>query len=258
MAAARFFRTGLLALVGVLATNGSISSAVAREASAPPHLRAAVALLSAIDPSDTNYQHKESIVHFPGDAGSDHAECRTDCSGLLDAVLERAYHLSPAQLSDWLDAKRPLATHYHAAIAAEHGFERIATLQDVRPGDILAVKFPPGTKGGDTGHVMIVAGTPHERTATVPLEGKTVQWEIPVIDESKHCHGTTDTRHRPDHTSADGLGRGVLRVYTDRQGHVAGYSWSIEKVSKFEVQSDRNMVIGRVDPAFIRSLKQAQ
>jgi hypothetical protein len=183
-----------------------------------------------------------------------------------------------------------LATHYHDAIAANHGFERIATLQDVRPGDILAVKFPPetkslsenrrglspfaqsseqkgtvplsaggsriGSKGGDTGHVMIVSGMPRERTATAPIESKTVQWEVPVIDESKHCHGTTDTRHRPDHISADGLGRGVIRVYTDKQGHVAGYSWSIEKISKFEVQSDRNMVIGRVQPDFIRSLKQ--
>ena len=258
MTAARRFPSILFGLFGVLVTVGSISSAAARESSAPPHLQAAVALLSALGPSDTNYQHKDIVVHFPGDGGSDKAECRTDCSGLLDAVLERAYHLSPAQVSGWLDAKRPLATQYHAAIAAEHGFERIATLQDVRPGDILAVKFPPGAKGSDTGHVMIVAGMPHERTATAPIESKTLQWEVPVIDESKHCHGTTDTRHRPDHTSADGLGRGILRVYTDRNGHVAGYAWSIEKISKFEVQSDRNMVIGRVQPDFIRSLKQAQ
>jgi hypothetical protein len=258
MTAARRVRSVLFGLVGVLVAIGSVTSAVARESSAPPHLQAAIALLSALGPSDTNYSHKDIVVHFPGDGGSNKAECRTDCSGLLDAVLERAYHLSPAQVSDWLDAKRPLATQYHAAIAAEHGFERIATLQDVRPGDILAVKYPPGAKGNDTGHVMIVAGTPHERTATAPIEGKTLQWEVPVIDESKSAHGTTDTRHHPDHTSSDGLGRGVLRIYTDRQGHVAGYAWSVQKISKFEVQSDRNMVIGRLQPDFIRSLKQGQ
>src|SRR5262249_15764607 len=156
--------------------------------------------------SDTNYQHKDSVVHFPGDNGSDHAECRTDCSGLLDAVLKRAYHLNSAQLGEWLAAKRPLATHYHAAIAAEHGFERIKTLGDVRPGEGRGVKYPPGAKGGNTGHVMIVAGTPHERKPTAPIVDRTQQWEVPVIDESESGHGTTDTRHRPDHSSADGLG----------------------------------------------------
>lgn len=256
MSAPRCIRSTFAGLVAILAATATFSSAVAREPAAPPHLQAADDLVSSVRPSDTDYQHKDSVVHFPGDGGSEHAECRTDCSGLVDAVLKRAYHLSSAQLGDWLDAKRPLASHYHAAIAAEHGFERIKSLQDVRPGDILAVKYPPGNKGNNTGHVMIVAGTPNERKATAPIIEKTLQWEVPVIDESESGHGTTDTRHRPDHTSVDGLGRGVLRIYTDRQGHVAGYAWSVQKVSKFEDQSVSNMVIGRVDPAFVRSLKQ--
>lgn len=248
----------LRAFVALLAVAAAsfCSSAIAREPAAPPHLQAADDLVSSIRPTDTNYQHKDSVVHFPGDPGSDHAECRTDCSGLVDAVLKRAYHLSSAQLADWLDSKRPLATHYHAAILAEHGFTQIKSLQDVRPGDILAVKYPPGTKGDNTGHVMIVSGTPKERKASVPVVENTVQWEVPVIDESESGHGTTDTRHRPDHTSADGVGRGVLRIYTDRKGHVAGYAWSVQKVSKFEEQSVRNMVIGRIDPSFIRSLNK--
>jgi hypothetical protein len=241
--------------VGIMVVIGPVREAAAREMGRPPHLQAAIDLLSAIQPADTNYQHKESVVHFPDDPGSDHAECRTDCSGFLDAVIKRAYGITSAQLSQWLDAKRPFAKHYHAAIAAERGFAAIPTLEDVRPGDILAVDYPAGSKGNNTGHVMLVASAPRQRTASMPIVEGTVQWEVPVIDESESGHGSTDSRHRPDHTSSDGLGRGVLRIYTDRQGRVAGYSWSTQKVSKFVSQTSHNMVIGRIQSNFVRSLK---
>jgi hypothetical protein len=241
------------AVVAVVVTFAAIHATSAREA-APPHLLAAMDLLAAIEPSDTNYQHHNGVVHFPGD-GPGRAECRTDCSGFVDAVLKRAYGLKAAQLSDWLDANRPLAKHYHAAIKAEHGFQRIPIISEIRPGDILAITYPAGSKENNTGHVMLVAGMPKQRAATEPVVGDTLQWEVTVIDESETGHGKTDTRHRPDKTSADGLGRGVLRIYSDREGHVAGYAWSILQVSKFQSQSRHNMVIGRVDPDFIRSLK---
>ncbi len=254
MTAARRVRIVAVGTIVALISVRTSVLAIAREPAGPPHLLAAVDLVQAIKPNDTNYQHHDSVVHFPGDGGSDHAECRTDCSGLVDAVLKRAYHLSSAQLSNWLDAKRPLAKQYHAAISAQRGFKRIDSLADVRPGDILAVEYPAGSKGNNTGHVMIVAGMPRERNPSEPVVANTLQWEVPVIDESESGHGTTDTRHRSDHTSADGLGRGVLRIYTDRQGRVAGYAWSVQKVSKFQDQSVKNMVIGRVDPDFVRSL----
>jgi hypothetical protein len=245
------------AILGLAIFFGPVWSAVARETSRPPHLQVAMDLLSAVQPSDTNYQHKVSVVHFPGDPGSDHAECRTDCSGLLDAVLKRAYGLTPAQLSDWLKANRPLAKHYHEAIANERGFQKIATLPDVRPGDILAISYPAGAKENNTGHVMLVAGTPKQRTATAPIVEQTLQWEVPVIDESETGHGTTDTRHNDDHTSSNGLGHGVLRIYTERHGRVAGYAWSTQKVSKFVAQSSHNMVVGRVQLEYLHSLKSA-
>jgi hypothetical protein len=242
--------------IGLLAGHLAIGTAAARESSRPPHLQAALDLLAAVEPSDTNYQHHDGVVHFPGE-GSARAECRTDCSGFVDAVIKHAYGLKSAQLSDWLDAKRPLAKHYHEAIAAKHGFGRIPVLQDARPGDILAVTYPAGAKENNTGHVMIVAGLPKQRTPSAPVVGDTLQWEVPVIDESESGHGKTDTRHHPDKTSADGLGRGVLRIYTDHEGRIAGYAWSVLQVSKFQSQSAHNMVIGRIDPDFIRSMKMS-
>jgi hypothetical protein len=243
-------------LLTFVVVSSSLATQSARAANRPPHLQAALDLLAAIEPSDTNYQHHNGVVHFPGD-GPGRAECRTDCSGFVDAVLKRAYGLSSGQLSDWLDAKRPLAKHYHEAIAAQHGFQRIPVISDARPGDILAVTYPAGAKENNTGHVMIVAGTPKQRSPSVPVAGDTLQWEVPVIDESESGHGKADTRHRPDKTSADGLGRGVLRIYTNHEGRIAGYAWSVLQVSKFQSQSAHNMVIGRIEPDFIRSMKMS-
>ncbi|HKD37195.1 MAG TPA: hypothetical protein VKB78_10350, partial [Pirellulales bacterium] len=174
MTAARRIPKVALGLFASILPLGTQRAAVGREPGVPPHLAAAFDLVEAIKPSDTNYQHHDNVVHFPVDGGSKKAECRTDCSGLLDAVLKRAYGLSSAQLSDWLDAKRPLAKHYHSTILAERGFKRVSTLPEVRPGDILAIDYPAGSKGNNTGHVMIVAGMPRERKASEPVVGNTL------------------------------------------------------------------------------------
>ena len=164
-----------------------------------------------------------------------------------------------------MDVKRPLAKTYHDAIVHEHGFEKIAHVADALPGDILAIAYPPG--GENTGHVMLVAAKPRARKPTPPEIENTEQWEITVIDVSRSGHGPDDTRIRGlksgDTANADsgkksreGLGRGTFRIYTDAAGDVAGYSWSTSKGSKFVEQSFHHLVIGRVKPEFVESLKK--
>jgi hypothetical protein len=47
----------------------------------------------------------------------------------------------------------------------------------------------------------------------------------------------------------DGVGQGVLRVYTDLNGEVVGYSWSTSPNSSFLDQSENHLVIGRLNHA---------
>ena len=67
-----------------------------------------------------------------------------------------------------------------------------------------------------------------------------------MIDESESGHGLHDTRHLAEGGFRDGLGAGILRIYTDASGKIVGHSWSVTRKSKFRSQLDRPLVIGRL------------
>jgi hypothetical protein len=222
-----------------------LCAAACLAAQPPKHLTAAIDLASRLSLEDTSYQGGEPKVTWEGTCQS-HA----DCSGFLDALLMHSYGYSKADFKRWFDSHRPSARRYHDAIVAQKGFQRIDRLADVQPGDVLAVKYLRRTD--NTGHVMLVAAHPRRITPTQPVVGRTEQWEVAIIDSSRSGHGPTDTRHRrgPDGKDHDGLGRGILRIYSNSQGAVAGFSWSTTKASKFVAPSDEHLVIGRLIPGF--------
>lgn len=115
----------------------------------------------------------------------------------------------------------------------------------VQPGDVIAIKYPPDAE--NSGHVMLVAETPRRIKPTRPEVEGTEQWEVTVIDSSRSGHGKTDTRRRDDGTFGSGVGQGVFRVYTNRDGSIAGYTWSTFANSDYYALSDRDLVVGRLD-----------
>jgi hypothetical protein len=211
------------------------------------HLEWAVLLVKHLRPGDTSYRHKNLSVKWKGVEGASRYESHADCSGFLNALLGRTHGYTADTFEKWLGARRPLARHYHDAVVNQNGFRRVLLLKDTRPGDVLAIGYRPGDPTtDDTGHVLLVAGAPRQRKATAPTVPGTAQWEVPVIDQSRSGHGKADTRSRPGGGFRAGLGRGVLRVYTDGSGKVAGYSWSTGPRSRYRPQSDRHLVIGRL------------
>lgn len=212
----------------------------------PPHLRAADELVRYVPGGSSSYEHEQGRVHWKGFDGATRYECHTDCSGLLDHLLQHCYGLSESDLRSWLGSKRPTAATYHRAIAGEDGFQRITRLDLVRPGDIIAVKYPKGS--GNTGHVMIVARAPTRSRPTAPQVAGTAQWEVGVIDSSSSGHGNGDSRHRNGGDSNSGIGAGVCRLYTDRLGKIAGHTWSTSSSSTFRSQDSRHIEIGRLLP----------
>jgi len=202
-------------------------------------------LVENIQPENTDYQHKKGTVKWQGVNGADGYESHTDCSGLLNALLERSYGLKSTDFEQWLGVRRPLAITYHYAIESKNGFARIDRISDIRPGDIIAIKYPPDAD--NSGHIMIVSEKPHRRTKdTEPVVAETEQWEIAVIDSSESGHGKTDTRRRTDGSFGQGVGKGIFRLYCDRQGRFTGYSWSTFPNSEYHDQNDRPLAIGRL------------
>ena len=211
----------------------------------PRHLTEAEHLVEGLSLADTNYEHGQPSVSWNSPKAS-----HTDCSGFIDALLMHTYHYDPDQFKVWFDSHRPTAKRYHDAIIEQRGFTQIHFINHLRPGDILAVKYLKRTD--NTGHVMLVDGYPKRRKTTEPIVDGTEQWEVEIIDSSKSGHGTTDTRHKmgADGKDHDGLGRGVLRIYTTPDGKVAGFAWSTMKVSKYEPPDDEDLVMGRLVPDY--------
>jgi hypothetical protein len=201
-------------------------------------------LVRELQPEDTSYQHHQDFVKWKGENGAEGYESRTDCSGFLNALLERAYGLTPDNFERLFGKRRPLAVEYFEAIQQQKNFRRITSEQDVRPGDVIAIRYPPGTND-NTGHILLIAGLPVRHKASKPEIEGTEQWEISVIDSSESGHGKTDTRHRPDATFGQGVGQGILRLYTRPGGEIIGYTWSIFAVSDYYDQTTRQLVIGR-------------
>jgi len=209
------------------------------------HLELARILVRELRPEDTSYQHKQGYIIWKGENGSEGYQSHVDCSGLLNVLFERAYGITPNDFEKWLGKRRPLASEYFNAISQQQNFRAITAIGNVRPGDIIAIRYPPGTND-NTGHIMIVNEVPSRRKSSKPEIDGTEQWEVSVIDSSESGHGKTDTRRKPDGSFGDGVGQGVLRIYTDSGNQIVGYTWSTFAVSDYYDQNTRQLVIGRL------------
>lgn len=198
-------------------------------------------LLRVVKPEDTSYAHKINIVSW---GVEDKAVCHTDCSGLINALLLHCKVFSEEQLNKNLGSSRPLAKHYHDAIIHQRGFKEITKIEEVRPGDIIAIKYPSGS--GNTGHVMLVASLPLKRVSTEPIIKNSIQYEIEIIDSASSGHGASDSRRMDSGKYREGLGKGVYRIFTDEKGLFLGHTWSVYPTSKYYEMTVRNLVIGRV------------
>jgi hypothetical protein len=207
-------------------------------------------LVQNLTSSDTDYQHTNGVVTWAGEHGATKYESRTDCSGFISALLTQTYGLSREEFGKWLGKTRPLAVSFYEAIALQRGFTRVDTILEMKPGDIIAIKYPNPAPGDNTGHLMLVAGVARQRTATKPIVSNTEQWELEIIDSSSSGHGKQDTRHQSDGTFSEGVGKGSLRLYTT-SGKVTGYSWSLEGESEYYPLASRPLIIGKLDSKFI-------
>lgn len=215
----------------------------AAEESGPKHLLLARAIAQEIKPDKNLYSHKDMFIKWKDGADTEY-ENRTDCSGFLNLLLEKAYGYSREDLQRWTGRVRPLAKTWHQTVAEAKGFQRIETVQALQPGDVLAIKYEAGAK--NTGHVMLVAGAIAEREARKPLVAGTRQWEVPVLDSSSSPHGPQDSRRIDATKHATGVGTGVLRIYTDDKGAFAGYAWSSFMNSEFRAIKERPLAAGRL------------
>jgi hypothetical protein len=218
----------------------ALFSVTAAVAGGEMHLDAARDLVSRVDLSRTSYDHGQGTV-----AWSDPASSYTDCSGFVDHLLMHTYGYTPDDFKRWFDSHRPSAKRYYDAINEQTGFTRIDHITDLRPGDFISVKYL--TRTDNTGHIMLVDKAA-ERLPTSRAEQHGEAWAVTVIDSSESGHGPADTRHKQGDNGKDhdGIGRGIVRIYADRDGRPVGFSWSASAKSAFRSSEEEPIVFGRL------------
>lgn len=214
-------------------------------ASSVKHLADAQLMQENVLPADNTYRNKDIEVIWKGDNGATKYICHADCSGLVDALFEHAYGFSKDELKQWIGGKRrPLSKHFFDTIIAERGFAFIEKIDDALPGDIIAIKFASGEN--DTGHTMLINEKPKLIESLPPLIENTKQWIVNIIDSTTHPHGPTDTRYINSKDHHNGIGKGNVRIYTDSNNRLVGYSWSTSSASTFIRKMDRPIAVGRL------------
>jgi hypothetical protein len=226
----------------------TVGWSAAQDDKTPKHLTDARALVKNLARENTKYEHtKYEKLVWEGDVV---AYC--DCSGLLNNLLMHSYGYTKGDLKTWFGAERPKAEHYHDLIADPKGkgITRIVQFKDAQPGDLLAVKYAELKPDKTTGHIMLVDGAPTEMEPARPeVKGAVKQWRVPIIDSSQSGHGHTDTRYEKG-VKHGGVGKGLLRVYTNAAGEVVAYTWSPESTTTVYDQEHHHMVIGRLLPLY--------
>lgn len=171
------------------------------------------------------------------------SEARTVCATFVTQLLQHSYNWTGSTFSAWMGSNSPNAALYHDTIVAQNRFQRIAKVNQILPGDVLAIKYYDDAST-NSGHAMIALGVPIARSATAPIIAGTTQYDILVADSSKSYHGPLDTRY----TSGlpGGIGKGTMRIYADAYGNIAGYCWSDYSDSLFYTPNVRDLVVGRI------------
>jgi len=234
-------------IIGWLLCPGLALTAARAIAQVDAAARLAVAeqLVRSLDLANTSYAHGPGSITWNGTVAA-----HTDCSGFIDHLLMHVDGTTPDDLKRWMGSRRPTARRYHDAIEQGRGFSALQTVAELRPGDLIAIKYL--TRHDNTGHLMLVAEPPRRREATAPVVAGTTQYAVTVIDSSESGHGSTDTRHKRGANGRDhaGLGRGVVRLYADERDRVVGFAWSTLKASRFVAPHDEHVVLGRFVPGY--------
>jgi len=214
------------------------------------HMDWAERLVSEIKQSENAYGSKPTVLEWRGVNGASETRNRTVCSTLFTRLIQQAYGYGADDVKWWFGTASPTAEQYHHAVKTGNRFKQIASLSQVRRGDVIAIDYQrarsvdPGATRVTTGHIMLVAGEPklqHSGPSTLMR-----RYSLAVIDSSRSGHGPKDTRIQPrGGWGAGGVGRGEIGLLVDRQGHIQAYSWSNLPRSRMIPQAEHSLLIGR-------------
>src|SRR3984957_8664109 len=169
---------GVLLSVALVGALGCAPSAVAQGAAA--NVTWGERMVAEVQPANNVYGSHPTIVRWTEDGQE--ARNRSVCSSFQTHVFEKAFGLHEADIVRWFGLADPQAKAYYAAIVGYSGFSQLSHVEELQPGDIIAVNY--GTDHKPTGHVMMIDGAPARHDSTAPVEVGLQQYEVAVIDSA--------------------------------------------------------------------------
>lgn len=209
-----------LTSVGGGGASGADETTAAPASTSAAQTRAGGKVLARLDKikgslRSTEYRHTTSVRRKIG-------HYAWDCSGMANWILKR----DAPRAFEALHRDRPVARTYWRTIdkaptaKPRRGWQKIADITDVRPGDVFAWRRPPDwPPGGNTGHVGFVVGSPE--TVTDERFAAVRAFTVRIIDATSLPH-QDDTR-KPE--GKGGFGSGTLLFVTDETGRAYAYGW---------------------------------
>ena len=222
-----------------------LASAAADSTEVPGYLALARELVRNIAPENNRYVLGGGFISFPGDASSTGYAMRADCSGFLLAIFDRAGYSTQSRMTfarPSAKRKRPAAEDFVVSFETENGFKRIRTIEDIRPGDLLAhamLNAEDRKQTGTTGHVFLFNSRPQQIAAREPVVVGTRQFEVSVIDSNEEHVGDDDSRLIDPSNRIAGLGTGTIRIYADTNGELVGWARTFARSTRFFSYSPR-------------------
>lgn len=159
---------------------------------------------------DTRYQHRTDVRERIG-------RYFWDCSGLVSWVL----HRTAPRAARGIGGARTTARGIHRLISRapidrpRSGWQRLASIEDARPGDVFAWRTPAGLPSPHTGHTGFVLERPRR------VIGLRHAFAIRIADSIVGPHQEDTRTADPD----GGLGSGVMVFLTDGRGNATHYGW---------------------------------
>ena len=220
----------------------SAFAASAQDTSAPRYLQLARDFAANTKPENNEYTNAGRFTRMPGEKGAREYVVHADCVAFVEDMFKRARTGVPEQIPTQKFKNWHSIHDYVPAMDAEAGFTKIAKVEDLRPGDVIAWLFIDMKGHRHDGHIALIDTAPVKIKSRTPYTWSSTQYEVKIIDTSSEIKSADDTRAP---SNSKGVGRGTIRLYADdKTGLLSGVIFDNGR-KIHEQDKDWHIVMGR-------------
>lgn len=220
----------------------SAVAASAQDTSVPRYLQLARDFAAHTKPENNEYTNKNRFTRMPGEKASTDYIVQADCVAFVEDMFKRTRAGVPEQIPTQKFKNWHSIHDYVPAMDAEAGFAKIAKVEDLHPGDVIAWLFIDMKGHRHDGHIAFIDTAPTKIKSRAPYTWSSTQYEVKIIDTSSEVKSADDTRAP---TNSKGVGRGTIRLYADdKTGVLSGVIFDNGR-KLHEQDKDWHIVMGR-------------